>query len=103
MHSNAMKLLVQLSQIDDPIANAVRESTESGFVIGKLLKPELEKAGFRIEQSEMKVLTRVEVFEDEKLLASGASVDASDALVHAALGYLRNPEEERLDAEQRAP
>lgn len=89
MHSNAMKLLVELSQIDDPVANAVRESTESGIVIGKLLKPELEAAGFSVVESNMQVLTRVEVFDGDRLVASGTSNGARDALVHAALGYLR--------------
>lgn len=91
MHTNATKLMIDLSKQlgDDPIAAAVRESTESEIVVGKLLRAEIEAAGFTVRERQMKVLTQVEVFNGEELVASGTSSDARDAIVHAALGYLR--------------
>jgi hypothetical protein len=98
MHSNAMKLLVELGAADDPIAACIRESTESGIVIGKLLKPELEATGYLIVETKLNVLIRVEIFKNDKLLGSGASDSASDALVHAVLGYLKELEDVRAAA-----
>lgn len=73
----------------DPIAKAVADCTEGDFVSGRLLKGELESAGYEVVETPRKVLTRVDVNKDGAQVAYGESNDASDALLQAVAAYLR--------------
>lgn len=73
----------------DPFAGAVAEATEGEFVSAKFLRLALEKLGYEVKDTPRNVLTRVEVFKGETQIAYGESGDATDALLQAALGYLR--------------
>lgn len=73
----------------DPIAKAVAACTEGEFVSGRLLKTELEHAGYEVKEIGRKVLTRIDVMKDGAQVAYGESSDASDALLQAVAAYLR--------------
>ena len=73
----------------DAFAEAVKNATESDFVSARTLKTELEAAGFTVEEKKMKVLVQVNVLSESGVIASGTSNDSTDALLQAALGYLR--------------
>jgi hypothetical protein len=73
----------------DAVAQAVANCTEGDFVSGRLLKAELETAGYEITETPRKVLTRVDVSKDGAQVAYGESNDASDALLQAVAAYLR--------------
>ena len=73
----------------DAIADAVANCTEGDMVSGRLLKLELETAGYVIAETPRKVLTRVDVSKDDRVVAYGESHDASDALLQAIAAYLR--------------
>lgn len=73
----------------DVIAKAVADCTEGDFVSGRLLKAELENAGYEIVETPRKVLTRVDVNKDGAQVAYAESSDANDALLQAVAAYLR--------------
>jgi len=73
----------------DPFAAAIRDATEGEFVSARFLKQALENAGLEVKETPRNVLTRVDVLKGETQIAYGESHDASDALLQAALGYLR--------------
>lgn len=74
---------------DDEFAAAVKDAMEGEFVSARSLKAGLESAGFTVEEKKLKVLTQVNVHGESGVIASGTSGDATDALLQAALGYLR--------------
>lgn len=74
---------------NDAIALMVADCTEGDFVSGRLLKVELEKAGYEVVETPRQVLTRVDVNKDGAQVAYGESGDASDALLQAVAAYLR--------------
>lgn len=73
----------------DAIAKAVADCTEGDFVSGKLLRAEMENAGYEIVETPRKVLTRVDVNKDGAQVAYAESSDANDALLQAVAAYLR--------------
>ena len=73
----------------DPFAAAVKDATENDFVSARFLKELLEGAGYEVKETPRNVLTRVDVLKDGAQIAYGESGDAGDALLQAALGYLR--------------
>jgi len=99
MRNEPRKEMIRLaaeSQGHDPIAKAVTNCIEGEFVSARTLRGELEAAGYEIKETARKVLTRVEVFKDGTQIAYAESGDAGDALLQAALAYLRSapaPEE----------
>ena len=96
MTANGMKLLASLagdSKKKDPFVSAIKKSMKSEAVRAHLLKPELEAAGYSVEERRLKVLTQVEVFKGGELVASGTSGDDEDALLQAALGYVKQKQQ----------
>lgn len=84
-----MITLANANKDSDPFAKAVAEAIEGDFVSAKSLRQGLEMLGYEVRDTPRKVLTRVEVFKDDIQIAYGESADATDALLQAALGYLR--------------
>jgi len=84
---------------DDPFALAVRGAVEVGVVVPSILRRNLEAAGFTIVEDEAglsalgfagtRVLVRTVVTRDGDIVAMGAASDASEAILHAALGWFR--------------
>lgn len=95
---------------DNPFLKAVAESIEAGIVVPSILKAKLEAAGFKVSADDedhkkhgYRVLAnnyRVHVVgpanvhpdhasEERTLIAAGVSDSEADALLHAALGFLR--------------
>lgn len=85
----------------DPFAKAAAESVEVGILVPSLFRAALERAGFRVVDDKaavaeygfasLGILTRVLIVDPKTndIVAMGASDDAGDAIVHAALGYFR--------------
>jgi hypothetical protein len=84
-----MILNAALNKGRDAVALAVATCTEGDFVSGRLLKTELESAGYEVVETPRKVLTRVDVNKDGARVAYGESHDAGDALLQAITAYLR--------------
>jgi hypothetical protein len=99
-----MVALAASNQGSDAFAKCVVAATEGEFVSSKLLTMALESAKYEIRTTPRKVLTRVEVFKDDNRIAYGESGGATDALLQAALGYLREPPpvEQKESGEQEA-
>ena len=92
MRNEARKLLIALgaaNQGNDAIAKAVAECAEGESVSPRLLKVALEGARYEVKATPRKVLTRVEVFKDGAQVMYGESGTDGDALLQAALAYLR--------------
>lgn len=78
---------------DDPFIAAIQKSTQDGSIFARALRSELE-ADLRVEEVKLKVLTQVNVYDsDGVMIASGSSSTADDALLFAALGYVREKTE----------
>ncbi len=85
---------------DDAFSQAVKDSIEVGVVVPSILRKNLEAAGFKVVSDDAslsdygfastKVLKRVVIFDKGgTIVAMGAAGDAGEAIVHAALGYMR--------------
>ena len=101
---------------EDKFVNAVVKSTELGLVIPSLLRANLEEAGFEVITDETKegqkrqemmgykpldFLTDVVVAKkvnrhESVLIAYGAAGDVQEAIIHAALGYVRERDVEHF-------
>ena len=101
MTSNNMQYLIVSCHAHqgDPLAKCVWDSAGGTQVSPSLLKKNLEEAGFKVNDNEdshkehgfkeLKHLYRVLVLSGADIVAMGASETPEDALLHAALGYLR--------------
>jgi hypothetical protein len=85
--------MVELSKESKSLfGKACLEACEVGVVVPSLLKNNLEKAGYKVVVTKMKVLTKVEIFgpkDDKTVLAFGMSHDAADALLQAIYAELK--------------
>ena len=100
---NTKFLIAATAGRKEPFAKAVASSTEVGVVFPSKLRAELTSAGFTIVDddkamadygfSSMKVLKRVIVNDkDGTMVAMGAALDKDEAILAAALGWVReNP------------
>lgn len=62
---------------------------EVGIIVPSILKANLEKHAYKVKETKMKVLTKVEVFLKDTLVAMGMSHDAGDALLQAIYAELK--------------
>ena len=87
------------------IAKAVRDATEVGIVVPSILKKGIEDAGYTIVEDKAslaqygfkstKLLKRVLVVKDDKIVAMGMAGDHKEALLAAMLGWFReNPSDD---------
>jgi hypothetical protein len=100
MTINAMNLFLSLARdlgaakgkgkkVKDPFVESIMKAIKSERVWAHLLRPELESAGYTVNETKRKVLTQIDVLDGEVLIASGTSGDDEDALLQAALGYVK--------------
>ena len=85
MHAAATKHFIKLAdQLDHPIADLVCDSTECDIVVPSILRAKLEAAGYKIADTEMKVLHKVEVMDPRIAEESESEFHARQALAKAA-------------------
>lgn len=94
MHDLGMKTMIQVSKKKslgkDLIAKAIKDSTEVGIVVPSILRKNLEAAGFKIKEKQLKVLTQVDTYTKKgELVLSGTSDTAADALLFSVYAYMR--------------
>lgn len=96
MRTKNIEALVALaaSQPQHDISQAVTESTELEFVVPSLLRAKVAALGYTTRLKQGQHVVTVQLFKGEALIASGTSDTEADALLHAALGYVR---ERRID------
>ncbi len=101
MRTNNLKALISLGAGQlHPFSKAVTDSKEVGVIVPSILRFKLISLGYEIRETKLKFLTQIDVIVDGVVIASGTSVDANDALLHAALGFVREHEIETLKREK---
>lgn len=101
MRTNNLKALIGYSAGQlHPFSKAVADSKEVGVIVPSILRFKLISLGYEIRDTKLKFLTQVDVVADGVVIASGTSGDANDALLHAALGFVREHEIETMKREK---
>jgi dihydroorotate dehydrogenase len=102
--ANMASLIAQADGRTDKFGKALASSVEVGTVFPSALRSNLEKAGFTVKEDDKSmadygfasttVLKRVLIFDGkDNLVAMGAAVDRDEAILAAALGWVReNPQ-----------